>query len=84
MERSEIVTLLRNEIVDLEFTKLNGDIRQMTCTLRKNSLPAGYRDGENIEVKNKDVCSVFDTISQGWRSFRWNSLISVNGVKVNE
>ena len=54
----------------------------MTCTLREESLPAQKDVEEVISAKtpNQDVLAVFDTINQGWRSFRWDSLKRVNGV----
>jgi hypothetical protein len=82
MERSEVIEVIRNSIVDIEFLKKDGTTRFMTCTLREGSLPA-QRDIEQVISENKpndDVFAVFDTHAQGWRSFRWNSLKKVNGV----
>lgn len=85
MERSDIVNLLKSETVDIEFTKRDGTVRLMTCTLREDKLPAQVDLGEAVQKKkpNDSALAVFDLIEQGWRSFRWDSLISVNGVKVN-
>ena len=37
--RDELYSLLKNEIVEVTFTKLNGDIRKMPCTLIESFLP---------------------------------------------
>jgi hypothetical protein len=84
MARSDVLDMLKREIVDIEFKKLSGDVRVMTCTLNPTSLPPAKAEDPLSQKKvreiNQDVCAVFDTINQGWRSFRWDSLIKVNGV----
>lgn len=81
MERSDVLALLKSEIVDIEFVKKDGTIRLMTCTLREESLPKQVDIEELINTRkgNPDVLAVFDVINQGWRSFRWSSLKKVNG-----
>ena len=81
MEKSDIINLLKSETVDLEFIKKDGSTRLMTCTLREDKLPAQVDLEESIQKKkaNPDVLAVFDLVNQGWRSFRWDSLKTVNG-----
>jgi hypothetical protein len=83
MARSDVISLLKNEIVDVEFKKLSGDVRVLTCTLNPAVLPPLHEEIASHQKKvreiNPEVCAVFDTINQGWRSFRWDSVISVNG-----
>lgn len=81
MERSDVVNLLKLEVVDIEFVKKDGANRIMTCTLREDSLPKQIDVEELINTRkgNPDVLAVFDVINQGWRSFRWDSLKKVNG-----
>ena len=83
MEKSEILDLLRSETVDIEFIKANGETRLLTCTLKPESLPAQIDVEEHVQKKapNDAVCAVFDTINQGWRSFRWDSVLTINGEK---
>jgi hypothetical protein len=82
MGKSEVLELLHNETVDLEFIKKDGSVRVMTATLRADKLPAQIDLEEAVQKKtpNPDVMAVFDLINQGWRSFRWDSLKTVNGV----
>jgi hypothetical protein len=82
MVKSDVVNKLKTSIVDIEFVKKDGSTRFMTCTLYEESLPA-QKDVEEVssaKTHNQDVLAVFDTINQGWRSFRWDSLRRVNGV----
>lgn len=83
MEKSSVVEALKTSIVDIEFVKKDGTTRLMTCTLRADSLPAQVDVEQVISEKapNTEVLAVFDTINQGWRSFRWDSLKTVNGVQ---
>lgn len=82
MGKSEVLELLHNDTVDLEFIKKDGSVRVMTATLRADKLPAQVDLEEAVQKKtpNPDVMAVFDLINQGWRSFRWDSLKTVNGV----
>lgn len=90
MEKSDIIEALKTSIIDVEFLKKDGTVRSMTCTLHEESLPKqepksideSLRDlaDKNKRPKQEESIAVFDTINQGWRSFRWDSLISVNGV----
>lgn len=82
MEKSKVLDMLHNESVDLEFIKKDGTLRVMTATLKADKLPAQVDIEEEVQKKapNLEVLAVFDTINQGWRSFRWDSLKTVNGV----
>ena len=81
MEKSKVLEMLHTETVDLEFVKKDGTLRVMTATLKADKLPAQVDLEEAVQKKavNPDVMAVFDLINQGWRSFRWDSLKTVNG-----
>jgi len=67
---------------DIVFTKKNGDKREMRCTLEASMLPPQLplEEGQEKQTRkvNPDVLAVFDLEAQGWRSFRWDSLQSIN------
>ncbi len=88
MVRSDVINLLKNETVDVKFKKLSGDIRLLTCTLNPDRLPQARTEDplsqKKIREINDEVCAVFDTINQGWRSFRWDHVISVNGAPYSD
>ena len=65
--------LLQEREVVVDFEKADGEFRSMKCTLRED-LGAKYTVNENKNPRkpNLDVCVVWDTAQQAWRSFRWD------------
>ena len=63
---------LLEEVIEVCFTKKNGDERKMRCTLMAEHIPATnapiLKDESGV-VENKDYMNVFDVQQQGWRSF---------------
>jgi hypothetical protein len=71
MDKSELVALLKSNVVEVTFNKVDGEQRVMSSTLMESYLPP--RDpnaGESTKKDNPDVISVWDTNKSGWRSFR--------------
>jgi len=72
--------LLENECV-ITFTKINGEQRDMPCTLRPDVVPPPtvLAEGEVAKVKksNPDIMNVWCTDKKEWRSFRLANFISV-------
>jgi hypothetical protein len=81
MNRDEIVSLLKKEVCTVEFKKLNGDKRVMSCTLKESFLPAAKKHDPMSQKKvreiNPEVVSVWDTSAEGWRSFRVANVIEI-------
>lgn len=82
--KDTIKELLNLGTVDVTFTKADGTIRDMNCTLNEH-FGAKYIVKENKEgssqrtkTPNDDVCVVWDTAAKGWRSFRWDRLVRIN------
>ena len=77
---------LRNQLTQnvmvVDFTKLNGDKRVMTCTLREDIKPPATKTDTMSLKKVRDmteaVVSVWDVNAKGWRSFRYDRINSVN------
>lgn len=67
--------LLQEREVTVDFEKANGEFRSMKCTLRED-LGAKYNmtESKNPRKPNPDVCVVWDTTQQAWRSFRWDRM----------
>ena len=81
--RSQVKDVLVKDIVEVTFTKINGDERVMTCTLHPDNLPKPViKEGEDKKervIKNpKNSLAVFDTKAEGWRSFVIRNIKSVN------
>jgi hypothetical protein len=71
--RNWVRGLLQERAVTVDFEKADGAFRSMKCTLRED-LGAKYSmtESKNPRNPNPDVCVVWDTAQQAWRSFRWD------------
>jgi hypothetical protein len=85
MEREALEKFFKEHAhVEVTFTKVDGTVRTMPCTLNEAMLPAVEQitpgpDTPPPRVKkfNPAVMSVFCTDKQEWRSFRIENVISV-------
>lgn len=68
---------LQTAILNVAFIKKDGSQRDLRCTLRPDLLPAQTDLEEAVQKKtpNPDVLAVWDLDNQGWRSFRYDSII---------
>ena len=83
-KRETLVEGLKNNLIKVRFIKVNGDERVMNCTLHESILPEKPIDGYPSTIKrkeNKDVLSVWDIDSDGWRSFRLDSIKEFKVIK---
>jgi hypothetical protein len=66
----------------VEFTKVNGEVRSMPCTLKAELIPPApvkvLAEGEVPKVKkeNPEIMSVWCLDKKEWRSFRIANVIS--------
>lgn len=82
MEKSEVVKALTEGVVTVEFLKVNGEYRKMDATLRQDILPVvDESESKSARKKSDESLSVWDVNADGWRSFRWDKVQAVNGVK---
>jgi hypothetical protein len=80
--KTDLKNLLDQNVVVVDFTKLNGDKRVMTCTLREDIKPPATKTDTMSQKKVREisdaVVSVWDVNAKGWRSFRYDRINSVN------
>ncbi len=80
--KADLKNLLDQNVVVVDFTKLNGDKRVMTCTLREDMKPPATKTDTMSQKKVREisdaVVSVWDVNARGWRSFRYDRINSVN------
>ena len=83
--KPDLKGLLDQNVIVVDFTKLNGDKRVMTCTLREDIKPRATKDDTMSLKKVREVAeavvSVWDVNAKGWRSFRYDRVNSVNVVE---
>ena len=86
--KEELKTLLEKNVLTVDFTKLNGDKRVMTCTLREDMKPEATKVDPLSQKKVREVSdavvSVWDVNAKGWRSFRYERVNKVDIVDEHE
>ena len=94
--RKELMETLYENVLEVTFTKINGDTRVMECTLIPSMLPPKEEsrpaplaalspfEPATAEVKkkkvNEETVSVWDLKAKGWRSFRVANVTSTEVV----
>ena len=86
--KQDLKLQLEQNVVVVDFTKLNGDKRVMTCTLREDIKPPATKTDTMSQKKVREisdaVVSVWDVNAKGWRSFRYDRINSVDIVEEYE
>jgi len=74
MTREEMVSELRSSNCKVTFTKVNGDLRVMECTLNSDSIPPAPTPNiapqKEKAARTDKVLAVYDVVAEDWRSFR--------------
>ena len=88
LTRTDVVELLLNNVATVTFTKADGTERVMECSLSAevfNKIDRFKFDKDKEEenqfgdaVSNLDTIAVWDIPSDGWRSFRMDSVKSIS------
>lgn len=81
-QQQQLIEALRTRQVTVDFNKVNGEFRSMTCTLSEDLIPVDkYPKTEDESVTKKKISNqalrVFDINKQEWRSFRWSNIVDV-------
>jgi len=81
--RTDLQNILSQNVVVVDFNKLNGDKRVMTCTLREDMKPPATKNDTMSqkkvrEINREELVSDWDVNAKGWRSFRYNRINSVD------
>ena len=83
--KADLKSQLEQNVLVVDFTKLNGDKRVMTCTLREDIKPAATKTDTMSQKKVREisdaVVSVWDVNAKGWRSFRYDRINTVEIVE---
>jgi hypothetical protein len=78
MTRDNMLFELRNRTCRVIFTKVNGEQRDMMCTLVEKAIPEDKRPAGNMQniQYTDEVIRAFDINKQEWRSFKVANVIS--------
>jgi hypothetical protein len=89
-KRNELVGILKNNICNVTFTKVNGEQRVMPCTLKEGVVPPAPVHVTNTDNPvdfpkekkvNPNTLSVWCLDKKEWRSFR---VANVTNVEISE
>lgn len=82
--RDDILRDLRKRVIEVHFTKVNGENRILHCSLMPELLPETYINEANEEktfhTENPNVIAAWDLQNRGWRSFRVDSVQYVQDI----
>lgn len=88
MNREQIQTALRENVVSFSFKKANGDSRKMQATLNTKYIPLDHmpiiKKDAPVAKENVNIVRCYDVDVKGWRSFRVDSLTTFEGVEVKQ
>jgi|TARA_R110002073_G_scaffold93087_1_gene217705 hypothetical protein len=80
MTQDFIKSTLIAGIVQVEFLKADGSLRKMNATLNESIIPKIKEDATKEKKVNPDICIIWDTDANAWRSFRWDRLQEVKEI----
>lgn len=76
--KEQILKCLTTHQCVVKFTKVNGELREMPCTLKPDVVPKFERKTPVKEsTKESNTISVWCTDKQAWRSFRVDSVLDI-------
>jgi len=76
MTREEMINELREKNCRVIFKKVNGEERDMQCTLINDVLPLRVSDPKKERPVNENTIVAFDINKEAYRSFRVENVIS--------
>jgi hypothetical protein len=71
-------SLLQERIVKVTFEKSDGSLREMKATLQSGVAILTESKTGRTKAVNPNVCSVWDTDANAWRSFRYDRIKEIN------
>jgi len=73
----ELRTLLTTDVATIVFSKKDGSTRTMICTTMAEYLPEFEVSNEPLKSNESPIVTVWDLEQNGWRSFRFDSVKSI-------
>ena len=82
--KADLKFQLEQNVLVVDFNKISGDKRVMTCTLREDMKPPATKTDTMSQKKVREmsdaVVNVWDVNAKGWRSFRYDRINAVDVV----
>jgi len=77
LSKTNVMNLLHNGIINVEFTKIDGSIRSMKCTLMEEFITKYINKTDTKKQVKEDIFVVWDLDKNDWRSFKYDSIINI-------
>lgn len=68
-KRTDIVDKLKQGVIRVNFTKKDGEVRDMKCTLVSSLIPQEMQPKSELNNITESVIRAYDVNANGWRSF---------------
>ena len=81
--KNELRENLSKCIAEVKFTKADGTLREMSCTLMPSYIQTEEKTPHVPRKQNDDVLAVWDIHNNGWRSFRLDSITNIHYIGVD-
>lgn len=72
----DLMQLLKEGVVTVKFTKKDGSLRTMRCTLNNKQIPSSKHPKGTGKAPGPGILPVYDVEKNDWRSFRLDSVQS--------
>lgn len=82
--KESIRSLLQQNVMKVAFTKTDGNIREMICTLQESFTIPYEKKTDKQKPENSEILAVWDVEKHAWRSFRVDSVISALVVEASD
>ena len=69
--------MLKTDLATIVFTKIDGSMREMHCTLMPEYLPVIELDPRIKYAPSPVIITVWDLEQNAWRSLKFNSILSI-------
>lgn len=80
MTKQQLIEVFNNhKAVHISFEKKDGSLRHMYCTTNLKLIPAHLHPKGAGRPPSETVFNVFDLTEGGWRSFKIENLLSIEG-----
>jgi hypothetical protein len=75
-QRDNIIHWLKGNVLSIKFTKQDGSIRVMKCTLQNHIIPEKTEEVKPRKI-NLEQIRVYDLEKKSWRSFKIGNILSI-------
>ena len=70
-----IINLMKENIIHLKFTKVDGTIREARGTLKADIVVPYEKKTERVKPENDNIIRYWDVDKNEWRSFKYENFI---------